>query len=322
MHLMHSEFTMLNSQFLDSIETYETICIFRHYNPDGDALGSQVGLARWIKLNWPEKKVLMLGEDAHNFSIYDPMDRVENLGTYLTIVLDSATQARVDDQRFLAGDMIIKIDHHIEVDKYGDLQIVDIATGSTCEIVARMLLSFDHKMMNESIANSLLSGILTDTQKFSIESTTAETLRVAAQLMDAGADITALNQALFSQPVEIWRRRRALQNEVIFQDALAYAIIDQEKLDEMNLLDRQAKIFVNMMAGIEEYNIWAIFTQDEEGFFNGSLRSRTHTINDIAARYNGGGHRLACGANSLTRESMQELIAELAALSIQEPEEQ
>ena len=318
MHLMHSEFTMLNSQFLEAVESNETICIFRHYNPDGDALGSQVGLARWIKLNWPDKKVLMLGEDAHNFTIYDPMDQVENLGTFLSIVLDSATQARVDDQRFITGETIIKIDHHIEVDLYGDLQIVDVQSGSTCEILASMLLSFDHLTMNESVANALLSGILTDTQKFSIESTTAETLRVAASLMDAGANITALNQALFSQPFEIWERRRALQNEVVFKDALAYAIIDQENLNAMNLLDRQAKVFVNMMAGIEEYNIWAIFTQDEEGFFNGSLRSRTHTINEIAAKYNGGGHRLACGTNKLTRETMQELIDELAQLSLSE----
>ncbi len=317
MHLMHSESIMLNSQFLEYVESYETICIFRHYNPDGDALGSQVGLARWLKLNYPEKKVLMLGEDAHNFKIYEPMDKVENLGTYLSIILDSATQARVDDQRFIAADAIIKIDHHIEVDEYGDLQIVDVTKGSTCEILANLLLSFENKMMNASIANTILSGILTDSQKFTIESTTADTLRTAAQLMDHGANITELNQDLFSQPVEIWKRRRTLQNEVVFKDNFAYAIIDQSKLDEMGLLDRQAKIFVNMMAGIEEYNIWAIFTQDEEGYFNGSLRSRTHTINELAAKYNGGGHRLACGTNTLTKEMMFDLIEELAELSKQ-----
>lgn len=306
---------MKSSQLLEYIEQYDTICIFRHINPDGDALGSQVGLARFIKLNWPEKKVLMMGEDNHNFSIYDPMDKVENLGTYLSIVLDSATQARVEDQRFLAGDAIVKIDHHIEVDPYGDLQMVDVSVGSTCEIVATWVLSQEHLQISPEVAESLLSGILTDTQKFSIEATTPDTLRVAAALMEQGANITKLNQSLFSQPVSIWKRRRALQNEVIFKDHFAYAIIDQSKLDEMNLLDREAKIFVNMMAGIEEYNIWAIFTQDEEGYFNGSLRSRTHTINDIAARYNGGGHRLACGTNTLSKEDMMALIEELAALS-------
>ena len=306
---------MIDSQLLDNIIQYETICLFRHVNPDGDALGSQVGLARWIKLNWPDKKVLLMGEDNHNYSIYEPMDTVENLGTYLSIILDSANQARIDDQRFIAGDMIVKIDHHIEVDPYGDLQMVDVSAGSTCEIVAQWILAQDHLLMNQDVAEMLLSGILTDTQRFSIEATTSNTLRIAASLVDHGANITKLNQALFSQPVEIWKRRRALQNEVVFQDHLAYAIIDQSKLDEMGLLDRQAKNFVNMMAGIEEYNIWAIFTQDEQGYFNGSLRSRTHTINDIAARYNGGGHRLACGTNTLTLEMVHSLIEELSALS-------
>lgn len=315
MRLTHSEFTMLSSQLLQAIETYETICLFRHVNPDGDALGSQVGLARFIKLNWPEKKVLLLGEDDHKFTIYDPMDKVENLGTYLSIVLDSATQARVDDQRFLAGDMIVKIDHHIEVDTYGDLQMVEVGVGSTCEIVAEWVLSQDHLMIDKSVAEALLSGIITDTQRFSIESTTPKTLQIAAQLMEHGANITEINNALFSTPVAIWQARRALQNEVKFVGQFAYAIIDQAKLDELNMLDREVKGFVNMMAGIKEYNIWAIFTQDEEGHFNGSLRSRTHTINDIAARYNGGGHRLACGTNTLSIEQVHELIEELTDLS-------
>lgn len=306
---------MLYSQLLDYIIEYETICIFRHVYPDGDALGSQVGLARFIKLNWPEKKVLLMGDDSHNFTIYDPMDKVENLGTYLSIVLDTANQARIDDQRFIAADAIVKIDHHIEVDQYGDLQIVDVSSGSTCEIVADWILSQEHLLIDESVAEAVLSGIITDTQKFSIETTSSKTLRLAADLMDKGANITKLNQALFSQPVEIWKRRRTLQNEVIFKDNFAYAIIDQAKLDEFNLKDRDAKLFVNMMAGIQEYNIWAIFTQDPEGHFNGSLRSRTHTINDVAARYNGGGHRLACGTNTLTIEMVHELIDELAEIS-------
>ncbi len=315
---MHLESIMQSSQFLDLVESYDTICLFRHYNPDGDALGSQVGLAQWLRLNYPKKTVLTLGEDAHNFKMYEAMSVVEVLPKFLAIVLDSATQARVDDQRFLQGDAIIKIDHHPEVDIYGDLQIVDVRAGSTCEIVASLLLNLEHHQMSETVANTLLSGILTDTQRFSIEATTASTLRTAARLIDSGADIAKLNNDLFSQPASLWQRRRMLQNEVQFEDALAYAIIDQEKLDAFNLLDREAKIFVNMMAGIEEYNIWALFTQDDEGFFNGSLRSRYHTINDLAMKYNGGGHRLACGTNKLTRETMHALIEELKALSIKE----
>ncbi|UPU39701.1 DHH family phosphoesterase [Erysipelothrix sp. Poltava] len=124
----------------------------------------------------------MLGSDLHNFTIYEPMDCVDELGIFLAIVLDSANQERIDDQRYQEAKTIIKIDHHPEVDAYGDLQIVDSGRGSVCEIVADLLHDLQMKM-DESVANTLLSGILTDTQKFSIETTSSKTLR-AADLAD------------------------------------------------------------------------------------------------------------------------------------------
>ena len=315
-HKMHSESIMQSKQFLDLVNEFKDILVYRHVNPDGDALGSQGGMALWLKLNFPNKNIFMMGEDDHNFKIYEKMSLLESLPKpFLSIVCDSATQARIADQSYIEGDKIIKIDHHPEVDKYGDLQIVNVASGSACEIVSELLISLDMKM-NKQIADTLLSGILTDTQKFSIEATSAQTLRTAADLMDFGANITKLNEALFSSPKEIWERRRMLQNEVQFNGALAYAIIDKEKLESFNLLEREAKVFVNMMAGIEEYNIWGIFTQDEDGTYNGSLRSRTHTINDIAAEFNGGGHRLACGVNKLSKIQMFEVIERLKETSL------
>lgn len=306
---------MLSKQFVELVESYDTIAVFRHLNPDGDALGSQLGMVLALRNRYPEKTVYLMGDNGHNFSIYDTMDVVEDLGTFLAIVTDSATQERVEDQRFLAGDKIIKIDHHPEVDKYGDLQIVDTSRGSACEIVTDLLLDCGFEITPHN-ADILLSGILTDTQKFTIENTTSKTFFTAAHLLECGANISALNAAMFSQDVKTWQLRRRLQNEVQFTGALAYAIIDQSILDELNILDREAKIFVNMMAGINEYNIWALFTQDETGAFNGSLRSRTHTISDLALEYNGGGHRLASGVKGLTPETMQELIEKLKETSL------
>lgn len=305
---------MHNNKFIELVESFDTIAVFRHLNPDGDALGSQLGMVLALRNRYPEKTIYLMGSDSHNFRIYEAMDNPDNLSNFLSIVVDSATQERVEDQRFLEGDKIIKIDHHPEVDKYGDLQIVDTSRGSACEIVADLLLDNDF-IIDAHNADILLSGILTDTQKFTIENTSSKTLRTAAKLLDYGANISQLNADLFSQNAQTWTRRRRLQNEVQFEGGLAYAIIDQSILDEMDILDRDAKVFVNMMAGIQEYNIWALFTQDETGMFNGSLRSRTHTISDLALEYNGGGHRLASGVKGLTPETMRELINKLKDLS-------
>ena len=313
---MLSEFIMHNSEFVDLVERFDTIAVFRHINPDGDALGSQIGMALALRKRYPNKTVYLLGEDNHNYSIYEKMDSPEVLVDFLAIVVDSATQDRVDDQRFLEAAKIIKIDHHPEVDPYGDLQIVDVDRGSACEIVTDLLLANDF-VVDEVNANILLSGILTDTQRFSIENTSAKTFRSAANLIDCGADVAKLNADLFSQDARTWTLRRRLQNEVQFDGALAYAIIDQSILDELGILDRDAKMFVNMMAGIKEYNVWALFSQDEAGLFSGSLRSRTHTINELALEYNGGGHRLASGVKSLTPDTMGELIAKLKEIADQ-----
>ena len=314
---MLSGFIMHNSQFIELVESYNTIAVFRHLNPDGDALGSQLGMVMALKKRYPEKTVYLMGNDDHNFTIYQAMDRVQDLEKFLAIVVDSATQERVEDQRFLQADAIIKIDHHPEVDPYGDLQIVDIQRGSACEIVSDLLLDNGFEIDADN-ANILMSGILTDTQKFSIESVSAKTFRTAASLMDCGANVAQLNAAMFSQDAQVWTRRRRLQNEVQFTGALAYAIISQEVLKELNILDREAKMFVNMMAGIKEYNIWALFIQDEEGIYNGSLRSRTHTISDIAAEFNGGGHRLASGVKGLDEAALKEIIKKLKETSLSE----
>ncbi|CAM2786721.1 DHH family phosphoesterase [Erysipelothrix tonsillarum] len=306
---------MNKTSFIQYVESFDRICLFRHVQPDGDALGSQVGLAKWLKLNYPEKEIVMLGSDLHNFTIYEPMDQIDDLGEFLAIVLDSANQERIDDQRYQEGKALIKIDHHPVVDEYGDLQIVDSKRGSVCEIVADLLQDLG-MLMNEDVANTLLSGILTDTQKFSIETTSSKTLRAAAWLMDEGANITKLNHAIFLRTRRNFEINREIQNHIEVKDFFAYVIIDQALLDQLEITESDAKMFTGSMAGVREFKIWGLFVQAEDGSFKASLRSQNNTINTIAQRYNGGGHRLACGIKGLTKETLETLITELAETSL------
>lgn len=296
------------------IESYDTIAVFRHVNPDGDALGSQLGLVKWIRHNYPNKTVYALGSDDHNYEIYDAMDQVESLENFLAIVVDTANTPRVDDGRYQLGDKIIKIDHHLIVDRYGDLQIVDIDRGSACEIVTDLLRSMNKEFTPE-ISKMLLSGILTDTLRFSIEKTSGKTLESASYLVSQGANISKLQQELFTQPRFIFELKAKLMTHVHVKNNLAYLFLDSVQLDELGVSWKDVKAQVNMMSNVDEFNIWTVVTENDNHDFEVSIRSRQNTINDIAESYGGGGHRLASGISGLTREQALLVIEELAKRS-------
>lgn len=315
---MHSVFIMNKTKELQNyIESFDTIAVFRHVNPDGDALGSQLGLVKWIRHNYPEKTVYALGSDDHNYEIYDAMDQVDELENFLAIVVDTANRPRVDDDRYQYGDKIIKIDHHLIVDEYGDLQIVDIDRGSACEIVTDLLREMD-KSFTPEISKMLLSGILTDTLRFSIEKTSGKTLDSAAYLVSQGANISMIQQELFTQPRFIFELKAKLMSHVKVKNNLAYLFLDAEELNSLGVSWKDVKAQVNMMANVDEFHIWVVITENTDENFEVSIRSRRNTINDIAESYGGGGHRLASGVSGLTRDQALSVIEDLAKRSLED----
>ncbi|CAM3577973.1 bifunctional oligoribonuclease/PAP phosphatase NrnA [Erysipelothrix urinaevulpis] len=307
---------MKSNKFLNIVENYDTIAVFRHQNPDGDALGSQFGMVRWLQNRFPNKKVYALGENNHSFTLFPQSDDVELKGEFLAIILDTANQARIDDDRYELADQIIKIDHHPIVEDYGSLRIVDSTRGSCAEIIADLFINLDEYSFTEEIASYLLAGILTDTIRFSIETTSSKTLRTAANLVDYGANISKLNQELFTRPKAFFELRTRLSQEVVWKDKLAYIILSQDLLQELNLKEDEAKMFISIMADIIEVEIWALFIEQQDQSYRGSIRSRDITINTIARKYNGGGHRLASGVRDLTTLTLEEIIKELAKTSL------
>ena len=128
-------------RLLQQIENAKIITIFRHTNPDCDALGSQFGLKKWIQDNYPDKQVYALGYDAPNQGVWPKSDEAgdEVIAQSFAIVVDTANTERIDDQRFASASSIFKIDHHPDRFFYGDDQIVDESAAATCQILADFL---------------------------------------------------------------------------------------------------------------------------------------------------------------------------------------
>ena len=127
---------------LAKIKAYDTIIIHRHMKPDPDALGSQVGLKEMITSNFPQKTVKVTGYNEPSLSWLAQMDDVsdKDYEGALVIVVDTANLPRIDDQRYLNGNFLIKIDHHPDEDHYGDLSYVDTKASSASEIITDFAL--------------------------------------------------------------------------------------------------------------------------------------------------------------------------------------
>src|SRR5690554_4927064 len=287
-------------EILQEIHDADIITIFRHINPDHDALGSQYGLTEYLKQQYPNKMIVPCGFDSTVKGItYPKIQQVsdEVIENSLAIILDSANQERIDDQRFASAKKLIKIDHHPLVDNYGDLTWVNVESASTCEMITELLQAAQNKPLDHQVAKYLLAGILTDTIMFSIKSTTAKTLKMASYLMESNVDINKLHQKLFHISLKDYQFISFVRNKAImYHDSILVAFISKEELIKYQMHPNLAKEFIYALANIYEVEVWALFIEIEINnhvVFNGSIRSKNTKINSIASQYNGGGHSLA-----------------------------
>lgn len=299
---------------LDNILKYDVITVYRHIRPDGDAVGSQLGLVNFLRENFPLKEVYVCGFDK--FDKYPIIDEVsdEKINSSLAIVLDTSNRERIDDTRALNAKMVIKIDHHPIVDQYGDLNYVRVDAGAACEIVTDILFSdiFKAYKLSSKTATYLYSGLLTDTLCFKTSSTTANTLLAASKLATCDIDLYTINAHIFGKSKEIFDYISYMRSKVQYQDGLAYVILETEDLASVNMSAGNARNYISELGGINEFKIWLMLTKTEDGLYDGSIRSqRPYIVNDIAAKYHGGGHANASGIKELTNEDVKLVINDL-----------
>lgn len=303
---------------LDKIEKSDFICVFRHQSPDPDALGSQFGLVNWIKETYPNKQVFAMGfhrgQSANLFGEYETVSD-EIVKQSLSIILDTANKARVDDDRFELAYDSIKIDHHPFTDQYAHYEYIDETAASTSELICRLIRTKSEQTLSTQTATYLYMGILTDTLRFSTQSTSASTLHNAAFLVNSHLNLSRINDDLFGMETNEFLFSNYIRHHAIIEeDGLVYIKLDRNTLKRLNISAGQAKEKVNELGLVRSFKIWALFIEQEEDgsiHYNGSLRSRDLTVNDIARKYNGGGHRLAAAVKMLDDTLLESLINDL-----------
>lgn len=301
---------------LAKIKAYDTIIIHRHMKPDPDALGSQVGLKEMITSNFPQKTVKVTGYNEPSLSWLAQMDDVsdKDYEGALVIVVDTANRPRIDDQRYLNGNFLIKIDHHPDEDHYGDLSYVDTKASSASEIITDFALQNQLKLSDQA-ARLLYAGILGDTGRFLYPATTSKTFIIASELLKYDFDFAALARQMDSFPYKIAKLQAyVFENLEIDKNGAARIILSLKILKKFNLTDAETSAIVSSPGKIDTVQVWAIFVEQADGHYRVRLRSKSTVINEVAKRHAGGGHPLASGANSYSLAENEDIYQELKNL--------
>ncbi len=302
-------------QIYKKIKKYNTIVVARHVGPDPDAIASQIALRDTIQLNFPNKKVVAVGAYVSKFKYFGSIDKVD-LDKYsdaLLIILDVPTLDRVDGIEGLSYKEVIKIDHHPCDAMVATLEIVDDTASSTCQLVAEFIFRTNLKM-NQGIASNLFLGIVSDSDRFLLSYTSAKTFHIVSKLIDQyGLDFEPLYNNLYERPINEIRFHGYLAEHLnLTENGLAYVKITPEILKEYDVDNGTPSNMINDFNYIKEVLAWIFVTYDEKNtIFKVNIRSRGPIINEIAAKYNGGGHKFASGARCKTEEEIDLLLKDL-----------
>ena len=313
---------MLN-QIWSEIVAYDTIIIHRHVSPDPDALGSQLGLASLIRENYPEKTVKTVGFTEPSLSWMGIMDEVndEEYEGALVMIMDTANSSRIDDDRYKLGVKRIKIDHHPVVEDYADLNYVDTSATATSEIIVKLFLENKEQYnlkMPLIAAETLYVGIIADSGRFLYDNTTVSTLSATSFLYECGIDRNKIHELLYRRPLNIVQAQGFVLSQFkVSQAGVAYFKMSKDIQESYGLTTGTRSALVNTLANIEGIRVWVCFFENEDGRIRANIRSNGPVINEVAARFEGGGHPKASGAMVKTWDDCSLLLDELEKVCVE-----
>lgn len=306
----------IKRRILDKIKQYDRIIVTRHFRPDGDAIGSSKGLARMLKLSFPQKEVYVINEDSSEYLAFlggeDAPIADEKYSDALVIVCDTATTDRISNKKFSLAKEIVKIDHHIDVKPYGDLSWVEEERSSLCEMIADFWLTFkDELTLDKEGATYIFTGMVTDSGRFRFSSVDGETMRRAGALLDLGIDTEWIYANLNLDDFNVFKFEAYVYKKMkVTTDGVAYIYVDKAMQRKFKLTNEQASNVVSYLDGIKGAIVWLAFIENADGSIRVRLRSRFVTINALAEKYGGGGHNRACGATVHSKKEMKQMLSD------------
>lgn len=308
----------MEDKILNLIKEYKRIIIARHIGGDPDALGSTFALKEIILENFPDKEVYVAGTSISRFKFFGTHDKIteEMYENALLIALDIPDIKRLDGVDYYKFKDSVKIDHHPEIDKYSDLEIIDIDASSTCELIAKWCYHCNLKMPLHA-AQNIFMGIVADTNRFLFGANKKETYEIVLDLIEKEhVKPNELYEILYKRSMSEVRLEGFISlNMRVTKNGLGYVKITDKDLKDYGVDSASVGSIMNNYNFIHGLICWVVFTEDvKNNVIRTSARSRGVKINKLFEQYNGGGHVYACGAKLNSFSEADEIIDKLDEL--------
>ncbi|MCR4610894.1 MAG: bifunctional oligoribonuclease/PAP phosphatase NrnA [Lachnospiraceae bacterium] len=322
----------------NELKTVKSVAIAGHVRPDGDCVGSCMGLYNYIINNYEGVKadvylnpipsalsILKNTDKIINYIGHDVIESIDDFpkciqGSYvnknpydLMFVLDCSDGKRLGPaySLFKNAKRTICIDHHMNNGQFADEQYIIQDYSSTCELIYNIA---DYDKIDKSVAECLYTGMVTDTGLFQYDCTSADTMCAAGKLMDKGIDYSYLVEHTFFEKTYIQQKvlgKALLKSNTVYDGKIIYSYID---LDEMEELGADPKDFEGICETLREtkgVSIAFFMYRQKDGYIKGSLRGSDDTdLSKVASNMNGGGHKKAAGfhLDNIPMEEAKELV--------------
>jgi bifunctional oligoribonuclease and PAP phosphatase NrnA len=293
--------------------TASRILIVSHIRPDGDAVGSMLGLG--LALQETGKTVQMvLGDGVPSSERHlTGSDQVRHKpeGEFdLIIVVDCSDLDRVGETLNGYGKPDWNIDHHITNLNFGRLNLIQADAASTAEMLAELIPAWDLPLP-AGVVSALLTGILTDTIGFRTSNVSPKTLRIAADLMEAGGNIHGLYyHALLQRSYQAARYWGQGLSKLKREGRMVWTTLTASDRRSAEYCGRDDADLINVVSAIDDTDVSLIFVEQNRSHVKVSWRSQPgFDVSQIALRFGGGGHKAAAGADvEGTLEEVQEKV--------------
>lgn len=294
-------------KIISVITNNDNFIITSHVSPDGDAIGSTLGLYNFLTSMGKNVSVVLADEPPKKFNYlpgYQSILRCSDItkdvfeGISYVFSLDSGDLDRIGDVNDFINSKIVNIDHHISNNSFGYINLVEPTASSVGELIYELIKSTDYKISKE-IAECLYTSILTDTGGFKYSNTTPKTLSIVSDLIATGIDFSGIyNRAIsIKTKTQLKLLSKVLETlDITHDDKVSIISLSREILDSCNAIDEDSEDFINIARDIDTVEVAVFIKEKEDGTCRVSLRSKSLAdVRKIAEVFDGGGHIRAAG---------------------------
>lgn len=312
-------------QVVQEIKTAKRIIIFHHIAPDGDSLGSALALREMVQqldnvevvdniiTNYVQDMFSYL-PDVHVFKKTDDTSLFQSYDLAITVDCASNDRLGIAESLFKKAKKTICIDHHPSNRGFADINFIDVVASAAGELVYDLIEPLGVQL-NEDIATNIYTAILTDTGGFKFENTSPKTMRIAANLIEAGANPVTIYRNCYETKslAMIKLHARVIDRAVISEDKkIIYGVIKRKTFEELEATDDCIEGITESIRQVDGVEIAMVFKETLKKTTRVSFRSNKINVCTIAGYFGGGGHKLAAGC--LIEKKVEEAIVDVLSI--------